>query len=83
MKIILTTPNGFEPCVGHKSAWSCRELQKLGFDVYGIGSKLNHKIKNEKLKFLLYLISTPLSYIMPFLSAGLIATKYFTAQRQK
>ncbi|MFX1519246.1 MAG: class I SAM-dependent methyltransferase [Promethearchaeota archaeon] len=75
-KIIVTTPNGFEPCLGHKSAWSYSELGKLGFNVYGIGSKLNHKIKNEKIKFLLYLIHTPLSYIVPFLGACLIATKY-------
>lgn len=43
-KIILTTPNGYVPQKSidnnslqeHKSAWSAKELEKLGFKVWGI-----------------------------------------------
>jgi len=57
-KIILTTPNGFLPTYAgpndnpeesHISGWTCEELEKLGFQVYGFnGLKFLWTIKNGK-----------------------------------
>ncbi len=74
-KIIITTPNGFMPGYGHACGWTAKELRKIGFKVYGIGSKLRLRIHNKKIYFLLYLLFTPISYFLPIFSQALIATK--------
>ena len=60
-KVIITTPNGFYPAYGdhenilqtHLSGFDCKELQNLGFKVYGInglkilwGDEVNRREQN-------------------------------------
>jgi len=85
-KVILSTPNGFcnQGCIPadtgrgyeHLSGWNARDFRKLGFKVRGVGSRLALRLSNKKLVYLLYLLFTPLSYILPVLSQNLMCTKY-------
>ncbi|MBI2613565.1 MAG: class I SAM-dependent methyltransferase [Candidatus Levybacteria bacterium] len=89
-KVILLTPNGFYPQDGydsnpyqiHKSGWSSKDLQRLGYKVYGLrgikylrGDYATIKYKPWILWGALAFISEPFLYSSPELSYDLFAVK--------
>ena len=93
-KIILTTPNGFLPTYAgpkdnpeesHLSGWTCGELRRLGFKVYGLnGLKIFWTIKRGQamgiiripvLSSLIIDISEFIAYYFPSLSFSLFFIK--------
>lgn len=89
-KVILLTPNGFysqdgydsNPYQIHKSGWSSKDLQRLGYKVYGLrgikylrGDYATIKHKPWALWGLISFISEPLLYLNPSLSYDLFAVK--------
>lgn len=89
-KVILLTPNGFYPQDGydsnpyqiHKSGWSSKDLQKLGYKVYGLrgikylrGDYATIKYKPWIFWGTISFISEPLLYLSPNLSYDLFAVK--------
>lgn len=93
-KVIISTPNGFvpfepfeskddNPLQNHRSGWEIKEMQKLGYKVYGQGSNFIYrstgllyrfrKLKNI-LVFISYLLS-PIVYFYPNSSFIIVAIK--------
>lgn len=89
-RVLLLTPNGFyhqdaydnNPYQVHKSAWTIKDLQKLGYKVYGLrglkylrGEYATIKYKPWFFWGLIAFISEPLLYLIPELSYHLFAVK--------
>lgn len=89
-KVILLTPNGFYPQDGydsnpyqvHKSGWYSKDLQKLGYKLYGLrgikylrGDYATIKYKPWVLWGVIAFFSEPLLYFFPNLSYDLFAVK--------
>lgn len=82
-RVIITTPNMFFHTLEgskedeHKSLWSIKDFKKRGYKVYGMGVKipLLWGDKYIKIKQALYYFFTPISYLFPQISGGLIAVK--------
>lgn len=84
-RAVISTPNMFfntiegEEGDEHKSLWTINDFKSRGYKVYGMGVKipLLWGDKFIKLKQALYYFFTPISYIFPQISGGLIAVKDF------
>lgn len=93
-KVVISTPNGFvpfepfedkdnNPLQIHKSGWRIKEMQRLGYKVYGQGSEFIYSstgllYRFRKLKNLLVIISyllSPITYFYPNSSFIIIAIK--------
>lgn len=93
-KVIITTPNGFvkydpfdvkdnNKLQKHKSGWTIQEMEKLGYKIYGQGSKSVYRSEGPLYKFrrfkdifviLSYLLS-PITYFFPNKSFCIVAVK--------
>lgn len=97
-KIIITTPNGYllqdgydnNPLQEHKSGWSVKELEKLGFKVYGIngwkklrGYKGEVKYKPTILWIVISDITQKLTYRHPRYAFQLFAVKEIESSRKR
>lgn len=84
-RVIISTPNMFFHTIEgededeHKSLWTVKDFKSRGYRVYGMGLKmpLLWGDKFLQIKQALYYLFTPLSYIFPKISGGLIAVKDF------
>lgn len=89
-KIIILTPNGFldqghygdNVYQDHKSGWSAKDLQKLGFKVYGLRSFKEIRGEFTTIKYkpwilwgFIAFITEPLLYFFPNFSFHLFAVK--------
>lgn len=93
VNVIVLTPNGFwrqdqyanNPYQVHKSGWSTKDLQKIGYTVYGLrGYK---QFRGEYASIVrkpwifwaaLSFISEPILYVFPSMSYHLFAVKHIT-----
>lgn len=84
-RVIITTPNMFFYTIEgrdedeHKSLWKIQDFRSRGYKVYGMGIKIPLLWGDRFIwiKQALYYFFTPLSYIFPQISGGLIAVKDF------
>lgn len=84
-RVIITTPNMFFPTLEgdandeHKSLWTVGDFRNRGYKVYGMGLKIPLLWGDPfiKIKQALYYFFTPISFIFPVISGGLIAIKDF------
>jgi ubiquinone/menaquinone biosynthesis C-methylase UbiE len=83
---LLTTPNGFLESKTpsnlfevHRSGWQTEELRSKSFQIFGMGLKLyrNHP---STLTYVLQYILTPFTWIMPQISAFLLALKKYESK---
>jgi len=81
--IILTTPNGYLPTPTstvfhiHKSGWNINELRNRGYLVRGCGLRLANGILpfSPSIAMGLHYLATPFSYLLPYISGFIVATK--------
>lgn len=71
-------PEGYNPYEAHLSKWGIKELRSLGYRVFGAGF-LVFSLFSARLNALL----SPISYIIPTLSANLVAVKTRRSLKQK
>jgi len=85
-KIIISTPNGWreqnainEPqSQRHKSSWTVKYFKKRGYKIRGFGLKIHPK--NLMLWGGVRYFFTPISFVFPRISEGLICTKVYKGE---